>query len=351
MSAQDLSLPLQQQIIDAVNNQRPLRIIGGNSKDFYGGACTAEDTLLTSAHCGVIDYQPSELVITARSGTSLAAINQLLAEQRQMLAFEPPHFGPGATLGGTIACGLSGPRRAFAGSARDFVLGCKIINGNGEILSFGGQVMKNVAGFDVSRLMTGALGTLGLLLEISLRVLPMPETELTLAYPLSTDSALQQMLTLAQKPWPLSAMAYDGQYLRIRLSGAETAVLAAARQLGGDIDGEGDQFWLQLREQQLGYFQHSGDLWRLSLAPAARLPALDPHCLIDWGGALRWLKTDTAAASIHDSIGACGGHALCFKSTGPNRSLRLAPALQAIQQQLRLAFDPQRIFNPGRLPF
>ena len=204
MSGQDLTDELREQVRQAAANGTALRIVGSDSKSFYGGSCQATTPLSMAGHQGIVDYEPSELVLTARSGTTLNSITSLLAEHRQMLAFEPPGFGLHATLGGTLACGFSGPRRPFAGSARDFMLGCKIINGDGEVLNFGGRVMKNVAGFDVSRLMVGALGTLGVLLDVSLRVLPMPEAELTLAYTLSAGEALDKMSALSAKPWPLS---------------------------------------------------------------------------------------------------------------------------------------------------
>lgn len=349
MREQDLSHQLRQQVQQAIATGSALRIVGGDSKAFYGGDCRAIQVLEMSGHCGVIDYEPSELVITARSGSRLQDIAALLAEHRQMLAFEPPFFAGQATLGGTLACGFSGPRRPFAGSARDFMLGCKIINGDGEILNFGGRVMKNVAGFDVSRLMVGALGSLGLLLEVSLRVLPIPEYELTLAFTLDVGAALASMNSLPAKPWPLSALAYDGQLLRLRLSGAEAAVLAAARQLGGEIDVEGDLFWRDLREQQLAFFEQAGDLWRISLASAAAPLPLSGQWLLEWGGALRWLKTQESAEVIHQVAAKAGGHAVCFRGGDKSDWIRLEPGLLALQQRIRAAYDPLSIFNPGRL--
>lgn len=349
MRDQDLSEPIRRQVLEAIAARRPLRIVGNDSKAFYGGDCDATARLETAGHCGIIDYEPSELVITARAGTTLDRIASLLAQHKQMLAFEPPSFSGQATLGGSIACGLSGPRRPFAGSVRDFMLGCKIVNGNGELLSFGGRVMKNVAGFDISRLMVGALGSLGVLLDISLRVLPMPEAELTLAYSLPADAALTMMTALAARPWPLSALAYDGQQLRARLSGAETAVRAAARQLGGEMDIHGETFWRELREQQLAFFQQPGDLWRISLAPASPPLALSGACLLDWGGALRWLKTEQSADSVHAAAAQAGGHAVCFRGADKADWIRLDPALLALQQNIRSAFDPLKLFNPGRL--
>ena len=349
MSAQDLSRQLQQEVAQALAERTPLRLQGGNSKAFYGGKEQATRSLELANHSGVLAYEPSELVLTARAGTPLQQIQSLLAAEQQILGFEPPAFGAQATIGGTMACGFSGPRRPFAGSARDFMLGCKILNGHAELLSFGGQVMKNVAGFDVSRLMVGALGSLGVLLEISLRVLPKPEAELTLCYTLAAEAALTQMNALACRPWPLSAQAYSDGVLRVRLSGADSAVHSAARQLGGELDTEGPAFWSALREQELAFFQQSGDLWRLSLAPSTPPLNLPGSWLLDWNGALRWLKTTETADSIHSAAEKVGAYAVCFRGQTKADWFRLAPGLTALQHQLRSAFDPQGLFNPGRL--
>lgn len=349
MREQDLSDDLRQQVRQAATTGTALRIVGNDSKAFYGGDCQATTRLHLAGHRGIIDYEPSELVVTARSGTTLNNITSLLAQHRQMLAFEPPGFGEHATLGGTLACGFSGPRRPFVGSARDFMLGCKIINGDGEVLNFGGRVMKNVAGFDVSRLMVGALGSLGVLLEVSLRVLSIPESELTLAYTLSAGEALTKMNALSARPWPLSALAYDGERLRVRLSGAQASVQAAARQLGGDIDVQGESFWQDLREQRLAYFQQPGNLWRISVAPASAPLALSGDWFLDWGGALRWLKTEESAEAIHAAAAKGGGYAVCFRGDNKTDWIRLDPALMALQQKIRVAFDPLKLFNPGRL--
>lgn len=345
----DLSKLFQHQVQDAINQRHSLQIIGSNSKSFYGGKTKTDQHLLTADHQGIIDYEPSELVITARAGTTVAQINSLLNDHQQMLGFEPPKFGAQASLGGTMACGFSGSRRPFTGSARDFTLGCKILNGHGEIVNFGGRVMKNVAGFDVSRLMVGALGSLGVLLEVSLRVLPIPEAELSLSFDCSETAAIAKMAALSAQPWPLSGLAYDGQRLKLRLAGAESAVKSAAQQLGGDLETNVNDFWLALGEQQLDFFQQAGDLWRISLAPASPPLNLAGSSILDWGGGLRWLKTEQTAAEVHAAIAEAGGHAIAFRSGQKTDWIRFDPALLAIQQQLRQAFDPWRIFNPGRL--
>src|SRR3989344_5465819 len=249
---QDISKTLAEAVQSAAAAARtPLQITGGGTKAFYG-LPSAGQRLDVGSHRGILSYEPTELVITARAGTPRADIEPALAEKNQMLAFEPPHLGENATLGGAIACGFSGPRRPWAGSARDFVLGTKILNGKGEILRFGGQVMKNVAGFDVSRLMTGALGTLGVLLEISLKILPRPEEELTLAFELPVDQAIATMNQWSKQP--LSAACHLDNTLYIRVSGTRTAVQAARARLGGEVIEKGGALWHDLREQRLPFF-------------------------------------------------------------------------------------------------
>lgn len=349
MHGQDISQEILARVLEAIDSGRALRIVGGDSKAFYGGTCLAEQELNLAGHSGVIDYEPSELVITARAGSRLRDISRLLAEHGQMLAFEPPSFGDRASLGGTMACGFSGPGRLFAGAARDYMLGCKIVNGHGEILNFGGRVIKNVAGFDVSRLMVGALGSLGVLLELSIRVHPLPAATLTLTHEMAAEPALNRMTALPGKAWPLSALAYDGERLRVRLSGAEAAIAAAKLELGGDIDKSGDKFWLDLNEQQLPFFHQPGDLWRISVAAATPPLNLPGAWLLDWGGALRWLKTESKADEIHSAARSAGGYAVCFRGRDKSQWLQLDTGLLNLQQRVRTAFDPHKLFNPGRL--
>ena len=279
--AADISPELQQAITAALADRTPLNLTGGGSKGFFGRDPVGTPLAL-SGHRGIINYEPKELVLTARAGTPLAEVEATLAGRQQMLPFEPPHFGKGATLGGAIACGLSGPRRPYAGAARDFVLGIRMINGRGELLHFGGEVMKNVAGYDLSRLMTGALGTLGVILEISLKVLPAPEQEITLLQEQSLEQALQQMNRWAGMPLPLSAACYDGLQLHLRLSGTTQGIHAGQTQLGGDRLADGDAFWRSVREQRHAFFQTEQPLWRLSVAPAAAPLSLPGKQLIDW---------------------------------------------------------------------
>ena len=268
-----------------------------------------------------------------------------------MLAFEPPHFGEGGTLGGAIACGSSGPRRPYAGSARDFVLGVMIINGKGEMLRFGGQVMKNVAGFDVSRLMTGSLGTLGILLEISLKILPQPEAEETRLFECSEVDAIARFNAWAGQSLPLSGAFFESGQLHLRLSGSAATLRAARARLGGESFSDSDGLWSRLRDQRHHFFDDASALWRLSV-PAATAPLnLPGECLLDWGGAQRWLKSDASAATIRTAVDKEGGHATLFRGGDRHDDIfhPLPPAMMAVQQRIKTAFDPHGIFNPGRM--
>ncbi|MES2320738.1 MAG: glycolate oxidase subunit GlcE [Pseudomonadota bacterium] len=330
----------------------PLRIRGGGSKDWYGEEAQGE-LLDTRAWTGIVAYEPTELVITARSGTPLSEIEKALEEQGQMLAFEPPHFGGAPTLGGMLAAGLSGPRRQAAGSVRDFVLGTVLMNASGNELHFGGQVMKNVAGYDVSRLLAGSLGTLGLILQASIKVLPKPVAELTLGLDLPQEQALRCLNEWGGQALPISASAWEGGRLTVRLSGAAAAVRSARVALGGELLDDADLFWRALRDHELPFFSTSRErgLWRLSLPSVA--PALDyagPQ-LIEWGGALRWIGGDADAAWIRSEALRLGGHATLFRRAQHStaRFQSLAPAVAALHQRLKHSFDPSGIFNPGRL--
>ena len=342
---------LQEQIVTAAAERTPLNITAGNTKSFLGRSQQG-DPLDVSGLRGILSYEPKELVISALAGTPLSEIEATLAEQGQMLPFEPPHFGAGATLGGTIAAGLSGPRRPYAGSARDFVLGARILSGKGEILRFGGEVMKNVAGYDISRLMVGAMGTLGVVLDISLKVLPIPAREITLVTDSDTASAVKRFNELAAKPVPLSAAACDGEHAYIRLSGAETAVDAACKTLGGEQIKDSENFWQRrIREQDHAFFQGDTPLWRLSVPAGSPGLPLQHKCLVDWGGALRWVRSDSPHDEIFQAVKAIGGHATLFRGgdrTGPIYQPLPAP-LMKIHKNLKQAFDPQGLFNPGRL--
>jgi glycolate oxidase FAD binding subunit len=339
-------------IREAAQARRPLCLRGGGTKDFYGGAPVGEP-LDTRGHGGIVSYEPSELVVTARGGTPLAELEAALAANGQMLAFEPPHFGAGATLGGCVAAGLSGPRRAAAGAVRDFVLGVRLIDGRGTVLSFGGQVMKNVAGYDVSRLVTGSLGTLGVIAEASLKVLPKPAAERTLRLALPEPQAIEQMNRWAGLPLAISATAWQQGTLALRLSGAPSALDAAARRIGGERldDAEADAFWRDVREQRSPFFSGDEPLWRLSVPSTTPPLALPGAQLIEWHGALRWWKSNAPAGELRGAAERAGGHATLFRSRdrAPGAFAELPPVLARLHRQLKAVFDPAGILNRGRL--
>jgi len=350
LTATDRTADLQARVQQAIADRTPLQIIGGGTKAFYGRAPQGEP-LSVAGHSGILSYEPTELVVTARSGTPLADVEAALAANGQMLAFEPPHFGAGATLGGCVASGLSGPRRPYGGAARDHVLGVRLLNGRGEILRFGGEVMKNVAGYDLSRLMVGALGTLGVLLEVSLKVLPKPPVEITLRQDGTAARAIEAVNRWAGQPLPISAALFDGEQLYLRLSGTESGVRAARSRIGGEPQADGDAFWQRLREHRHAFFESRLALWRLSVPPATPPLDLPGKSLLDWGGAQRWLLSDAPSAQIRAAASAVGGHATLFR--GGDRTGEvfhpLAPVIASLHQRLKAAFDPDGLFNRGRL--
>ena len=332
----------------------PLSIRGGGSKAFYGLPLEAE-TLEVGAHRGIISYEPTELVVQARCGTPLKEIEALLSARSQALAFEPPSFGPNATLGGCIASGLAGPARANVGAVRDFVLGATLLNGQGEILKFGGQVMKNVAGYDVSRLLAGSLGTLGVILDVSLKVLPRAQKSVTLRIELDAAAALSTMQSWRARPLPISATFWHDQQLWVRLSGAASAVDAAAKAIGGEqVDGIfADHTWESIREQTHDFFGGDDPLWRLALPAAAPLTG-HSGVSMEWGGMQRWLRGDLAAPELRKQAAGLGGHATLFRASAEQRQrdgvfTRLGAVQLRIHQQLKRRFDPKGIFNPKRM--
>jgi glycolate oxidase FAD binding subunit len=348
-TSRDSSTDIQARVIDAVERRAPLAIIGGGTKHFLGREAQGE-RLPLGDHRGVIDYHPEELVITARAGTLLSELETLLAEHDQMFAFEPPHFGAAATLGGMIAANLSGPRRPYAGAARDFVLGMRIVNGRGEILRFGGEVMKNVAGYDVSRLVTGAMGTLGVILDVSLKVMPRPRETITLVQPSTPRAAVENLCRWATAPLPISASCIEDEHLYVRLSGAASALAKARATIGGEVLEDADTFWLEVREQRRPFFGGEAPLWRVSLPPAAPLD-LPGKQVIEWGGALHWLKTSAPATTVRAAAAERGGHAMLFRSHV--RSFEpyhpLPESLMRLHKRIKAAVDPQGILNRGRM--
>jgi glycolate oxidase FAD binding subunit len=355
--------PALQVLIDRVHSARSagaqLCIRGGGTKNFYGEVPQG-DVLDTRVLEGTSSYEPTELVVTTRCGTSLAALEALLAEQGQCLPFEPPHFGAGATVGGMVAAGLSGPSRAAVGSVRDHVLGATLLNGKGEVLTFGGQVMKNVAGYDVSRLLAGSLGTLGVVLEVSLKVLPVAPATLTLRLEMDQVRALAQLNAWGGQPLPLNASAWWDGNLIVRLRGALAAVQAARARIGGTVVEPqfASPFWAGLRDHTDEFFagahaaiKNGAALWRLSLPSTAAPLALSGELLIEWGGAQRWLCSAMPAGAVRDAAARAGGHATLFKARdkSPGAFAPLQSPLDRIHRELKKAFDPSGIFNPGRL--
>jgi len=344
----DISTDLQAIISTAASNGTPLYPRGSGSKNFLGKPVN-NSHLDVGEHSGILTYEPTELVITARAGTSLQDIETTLAEQGQMLAFEPPHFGPDASLGGTLACGLSGPRRPHTGAARDFVLGTRIINGKGEILRFGGEVMKNVAGYDVSRLITGSMGTLGLILDASLKVLPRPASDITLVQTHTSGTGLNRIQNLAREPLPISATLVHDDKVYLRLSGASENLARAHTRLGGEILADAD-IWLQVREHRHEFFSTPAPLWRLAVPAYTEALPLQGQWLIEWGGSQRWLKSEADAATIHAAASDCGGHAMLYRGKGLDSAARrpLSKTLLALHLRTKAALDPGGIFNPHR---
>jgi glycolate oxidase FAD binding subunit len=325
-----------------------LRIVGGDTKAFYGRRIDAEPLSL-AAHRGIVSYDPSELVVVARAGTPLAEIEQRLAACGQRLAFEPPRFGAASTIGGAVAAGLSGPRRPFAGAVRDSVLGATILDGRGQVLRFGGQVFKNVAGFDAFRLMAGALGRLGVILEVSLRVTPASRSETALALEITSDAARTRVCELMQRPSPLSGAFHDGARLQLRLSGGEAGVAAMAAELGGEEGAPG--FWDSVRDHRHPALAGDGPLWRLSLPQTAPIPEVGDVVGWDWAGAQVWMRAERPAQELWAAAASAGGHATLFRGAAAGAEVfqPLAPAMLALHQRLAAALDPAGVLNPGRM--
>ena len=358
----------QQQVRAAAQARQPLRLRGGGTKDWYGQNLQGE-ILDTRALSGIVAYQASELVVTARCGTPLAELEAALAAQGQMLAFEPPHFALGgqqATVGGMLAAGLAGPRRLASGGVRDYVLGVQMLDGRGQFLNFGGQVMKNVAGYDVARMMAGAMGTLGIVLQASFKVLPCPEAQASLRFAMSQQESILALNQWLSQAVPISASCWQEGELMVRLSGARAAVQEAKARLGGCLLDQvvADAFWLALREQHLPFFTEGAglgtQLWRVALPALAPALEFSGPQLIEWGGAQRWLQVkvgdgaDAAAGTatgLREQASALGGHATLFRAA--DKSVPVfqapAPALAALQNRVRACFDPARIFNPARI--
>ena len=381
---------LIQQVKAAEQSGQPLAIRGGNTKAFYGRPVQGE-ALDVSAYSGISQYDPTELVITAKAGTSLREIEALLAENQQMLAFEPPHFSGQApaqqsavkdttkdtikktlqgtitktlkgTIGGAFAAGLAGPRRPWSGDVRDFALGISLLNGRGQVLQFGGQVMKNVAGYDISRLMAGSLGCLGVLLDVSLKVLPIPQAQRYLRIECTYSEATAMLLGWQMKTQPISGACFDGTYLHLRLEGALAGIEAFENKLDLAFSEDKPLFWQDLRDHQLAFFKNpapfknpdqpeNSKLWRLSLPQGARFAQFPDRALMDWGGCQYWIHSSDAEA-IRALAKEANGYATCFREND-NGCITpfppLAPGLLALHKNLKKAYDPAGIFNRGRM--
>jgi glycolate oxidase FAD binding subunit len=350
---------LVERVRDASARGAPLEIRGGGTKRFYGEPASGEP-LATGALRGVTSYEPTELVVTACAGTPLSELETLLRGEGQCLAFEPPRFGAESTVGGMVAAGLSGPARVSAGAVRDHVLGALLLNGRGELLTFGGQVAKNVAGYDVSRLLAGSLGILGVICEVSLKVLPFSRDTATLRFALGQAAALAQVRRWASQPLPIVATSWYADVLHVRLAGARAAVREALAGLGGEqLESDAAaRWWDGVRDQRHPFFDVSasalaaGDtLWRFSLPATAAPLSLPGEQFIEWHGAQRWWRGSAAATAVRAAAAQAGGSASIMRAaqstTGVFHPLR--PAELRIHAALKASFDPQRIFNPGRL--
>ena len=355
--------PALQVLIDRVQSARSanaqLRIRGGGSKDFYGETPQGE-LLDTRVLEGTSSYEPTELVVTTRCGTALAELEALLAQNGQCLPFEPPHFAQGSTVGGMVAAGLAGPARAAVGSVRDYVLGATLLNGHGEVLSFGGQVIKNVAGYDVSRLLAGSMGTLGVILEVSLKVLPVAPATATLRYQMPQAEAIARLNRWGGQPLPLNASAWWDGTLIVRLRGALAAVQSAIEKMGGDVIEPqfATPFWEGMRNHDDEFFTKAqaavasgGALWRLSLPPTTAPLPLSGEQLIEWHGAQRWLCSAMPASNVRDVVAKAGGHATLFMAASKlaGAFAPLKSPLDRIHRELKKSFDPTGVFNPGRM--
>lgn len=393
---------LVDRVREAAAKRTPLFVRGGSTKNWYGHR-TDGAVLDPRIHAGVVDYEPSELVLVARAGTPLADVEALLASHGQMLAFEPPRFAVRAdapvdargaavsgnaastfvartsvaadrraTIGGCVAAGLSGPRRAAVGAVRDFVLGVRMIDGRGRDLSFGGRVMKNVAGYDVSRALAGSLGILGVVTEVALKVLPRPAQTVTVRFALDEAAALIEMNTWASLPIAISATAWRAPTgeststkgrLLVRIEGSEAAVQSSIRRIGGLAiePADADAAWLAIREQTDAFFEMRPvdvPLWRVSLPSSA--PPLDAEVLgfndqlIEWGGALRWIASDVDASMLRRRVAALGGHATLWRASDERKArdgvfTPLSATSMEIHRRLKAELDPDRLFNRGRL--
>ncbi|WP_028221108.1 glycolate oxidase subunit GlcE [Paraburkholderia oxyphila] len=342
----DSSAMLIEEVQSAISRNCPVRIRGGDTKRFLGRSTDGE-TVDTRCHRGIVKYDPTELVVTVRAGTTVTELDAELDASGQMLPSESPTFDGVATVGGMVASGLSGPRRPYGGAVRDFVLGCRIITGQGKHLRFGGEVMKNVAGYDVSRLMAGSFGSLAVITEVSLKVLPKPRSTLSLGLTMTAQAALETLSKWRLEGVPLAGACHVDGMLYVRIEGGDGSVRAARERIGGEPTAV--DFWGSLREFRLPFFADRRPLWRLSLPAATPYIDLPGSAITDWGGSQRWIKTDASPETIRELAVQHGGHATCFTPNVTDSPFHPLPApLMLLHQRLKRQIDPQSIFNPGR---
>ncbi len=348
MADHDATPELIERVHDATANGTPLRIVGGDTKRFLGRAVPGTE-LHTSGHAGIVSYDPAELVITARAGTPLREVEAALTAQRQRLPFEPPSFGESATVGGTVACGLAGPARVASGPLRDHVLGVRVLTGDGRVLRFGGEVMKNVAGYDVARTMVGAFGTFGMLLDVSIKVLPCPPASRTLSLERNAEEAMLELGRLAGTAMPLTASCWCRGSLALRFEGTERTLDDVQRRVGGTPVEDGADLWRSIREHTHPFFTTRVPLWRLHVPPAASALPLQGEPLIEWNGLQRWYALDSDA--VFDAAAVAGGHATLFRHDDVADTVfaRPAEALMRLHGSLKKIFDPAGVLNPGRM--
>jgi len=348
MPDHDDTTRLAEQVRDATARRTPLRIVGGDTKRFLGRHGTGAG-LHTTSHAGIVSYDPAELVITVRAGTPLREVEATLAAQNQRLPFEPPSFGESATIGGTVACGLAGPSRVAFGPLRDYVLGVRMLTGDGRVLRFGGEVIKNVAGYDVSRSMAGAFGTLGILLDVSLKVLPCPPSSRTLSLERGAEDALVELGRLGGTAMPLTASCWFGGSLALRFEGTERTLDDVQRRVGGTTVDDGAGLWRSIREHTHPFFLAREPLWRLYVPAAAPALWMTGAPLIEWNGLQRWYALDSDA--VFETATVAGGCATLFRHDGRADAVfaRPAEALVRLHGSLKKIFDPAGILNPGRM--
>ncbi len=349
-----LEAELAERVARAAAQRTPLRLCGGGTQAALARADGGAVVDLTELN-GIVAYEPTELVITVGAGTPLALVAAELAQRGQMLPFEPRLADGRATVGGAVAAQRGGPRRWTAGSVRDFLLGLSLIDGHGQCLTFGGQVIKNVAGFDVTRLQAGAWGSLGIITQVSIKVLPIPQVECTLQFQMNQADALRQVNVWAGQPLPLSASSWDQGCLRLRLSGVAAAVDHACGLLGGERldDHQAAAHWISLRERSHPFFEAAGTLWRLSLRPTAAVLDLPGAVLWEWGGGQRWLRSEAPAELVRARAVQAGGHAQLFHGGAADVPVfhPLSPPLDALHRRVKAVFDPAGILNPGTPDF